>query len=111
MDSVDRDIVLALLTREQTIHELSKVMLKTSDQHALRAYNSFLRYRLSRLAEDGIVRRRQAVRGVYYVPVEDMILGRATLTVQRKKERLVVEIGDVLVTQRDGLHQIVVLKS
>jgi len=103
MDSVDRDLVLALLAKEQTIHQLSKRLGKR---------DSFLRYRLGRLAEDGLVRKRNhGEKGTYFVPLDSITYGKARLvvTVSEKGAPIAVELGPVLVTDHDGTRQVIVL--
>lgn len=102
MDETDRDIVEALLTREQTAHELSKTLFKTEDQSELRKHYSFLRYRLGRLAEDGLVRRRDARKALYYVPLEDLTYGKARIVIDNGRQSIEFDIGKVIVTEKDG---------
>ena len=109
MDESDRDIIDALLTREQTVHELSKTLFKTDDAWELRKHYSFLRYRLGRLAEDGLVRRRGGRKAVYYVPLEDLMYGKARLLVDNGSNVIELELGKVLVTEKDGEIQTVLL--
>ena len=110
MDPLDRVIIEALLDRDQTVHELSKTIYKTSDQTALRGHNSTLRYRLRSLAEDGLVRKREGRHGRYFVPLDDIVYGHAKVVVQRGRESLEIDLGKVLVTQRDGVNQVLTLK-
>jgi len=112
MDRTDVDILVALLDHESTVHELSKALYKTTDQHALRKHNSFLRYRLGQLATEGLVLRyeRPGGKSVYRVPVEEMALGKARLVIQNGAGEVSLNVGKVLVTQKDGNRQILVLK-
>jgi len=112
MDRTDIDIIVALLDHDSTVHELSKTLYKTTDQHALGKHNSFLRYRLGQLASEGLVRRYDdgSGRSIYRVPVEDMILGRARLVIDSGKGQTSLNLGQVLVTEKDGNRQILVLK-
>lgn len=110
MDDLDRRIIEALLERERTIHQLSKLLYKTEDQYALRGHNSTLRYRLGRLAEDGLVRKRDGRHGAYHVPLDKITYGKAKLTVRGRGGSLEVELGDVLYTEANGRRQIVFLQ-
>jgi len=110
MDDMDRRIIEALLDRERTIHQLSKLLYKTEDQYALRGHNSTLRYRLGRLAEDGLVRKREGRHGPYYVPLDAITNGDAHLTVTGKGGTLEVELGQVLYTEVNGRRNLVFLE-
>lgn len=102
MDLLDRQIVLALLDREQSIHQLSKTLYKTTDQWALRRYNSTLRYRLEALSEEGVVRKRDGWHGPYYVPLGDLGVGEGTLRiVDRGGTETVAPMGRVLVSYKE----------
>jgi predicted transcriptional regulator len=101
MDALDSRIIQALLTREATIHELSKVLSKR---------DSALRYRIGQLATEGLVRRKgDGKRSVYFVPLDSITYGKAKLVVATKGGTITLDLGPVLVTERDGLRQIVVL--
>jgi hypothetical protein len=112
MDRADIDIIIALLDRESTIHELAKTMYKTTDQYVLKKHSTFLRYRLGQLATQGLVRRTDRGDGValFRVPIEDMALGKARLVIQNGTGQITLDVGKVLVTQKDGDRQILVLK-
>lgn len=120
MDETDRDIILALLDREQTAHQLAKTLYKTTDVWELRRHYSFLRYRLGRLAEDGLVRKRVRKRrapvvgerqgSTYYVPLEDMASGKAKLVIENGTGTTTLDVGQVLVTEtKDGDRRILIL--
>jgi DNA-binding transcriptional ArsR family regulator len=102
MDALDSRIIQALLTREATIHDLSKVLSKR---------DSALRYRIGQLAAEGLVRKRgDGKRSVYFVPLKSITYGKAKLIVTTKGGGTVtLDLGSVFVTERDGLHQVVVL--
>lgn len=110
MDAVDRDIILSLLEAEKSVHQLSKAIFKTEDQHELRKHNSFMRYRLGRLAQDGLVRRRDGRHAVYYVPREDMLYGTARLMIDNGESSIELKMGKVLVTEKDGDKRILLLE-
>ena len=78
MDPLDRDILLALLTREQTVHQLSKTLYRTTDQTALRGHNSTLTYRLGKLAQEGLVRKKEGRPGPTSCPSVRSPTGRPT---------------------------------
>jgi DNA-binding transcriptional ArsR family regulator len=104
MDRKDTEIIDALLTREGTVHEVSKAVYKTRDQNALRRHNSFVRYRLRKLVEDGLVRRRPRKDGksVYFVPLGDITYGEATVVVRQNGASLAVDLGRALITDKKG---------
>ena len=107
MDTVDVKIVTALLDKERSPHELAKVLYPGSDDWELRKKASFLRYRLGRLAKDGLVRQTGRA---YRVPLEEMIMGSAKLLVKNGSESFSLDFGKVLVTQdKTGDRQILVL--
>lgn len=122
MDETDRDIIESLLDREQSIHELAKTLFKTTDRQVLRKRYTFLRYRIGRLAEDGLIRKRKDTgrttrrgesvgRAVYYVPLEDMIYGKARLLVDNGTANIIeLELGKVLVTEKDGEQRVLLLQ-
>lgn len=108
MDEKDRDIILSLLDGDKTIHQLSRTLFKTEDQWELRKHNSFLRYRLGRLEQDGLVRRQGKS---FHVPREDMTIGKARLIIDNGRERIELEMGKILVTEKkDGDRQILLLE-
>lgn len=101
MDQFDSRIIQALLTRPATIHELSKVLSKR---------DSAIRYRLGRLAEEGLVRKRSnGEKGIYYVPLDEITYGKARIVVATRGGPVTADLGPVLVTDRDGLRQVIVL--
>ena len=102
MDETDRDIIEALLDREQSAHELAKAMFKTTDRHELRKRYTFLKYRLGRLAEDGLVRRRDYKPAKYYVPLEDLTYGKAKIVVNNGSQVIELQLGKVLVVEKEG---------
>lgn len=110
MDPLDKTIIESLLEKERTIHQLSKLLYKTTDQYALRGHNSTLRYRLGRLAEDGLVRKRAGRHGTYYVPLDTITYGKAKLTIRGRGGSLDVEMGNVLYTETNGNRQVVFLQ-
>jgi hypothetical protein len=110
MEPVDREILLALLDREQTVHQLSKTIYKTADQYALRGHNSTLTYRLGKLAQEGLVRKREGRSGPYYVPLDNITYGRATVVVKGKGGTLNVEMGRVLYTDSNGHRNLIFLE-
>jgi hypothetical protein len=110
MDPFDAKIIGALLAAEQTVHQLSKRLYRTEDQRALRGHNSTLRYRLGRLAEDGLVRRRPGRHGTYYVPLGDLIYGTARVVVRSNGSEMSLDLGRVLVTETSGKRQLIVLE-
>lgn len=110
MDPMDVRLIEALLDRDRTIHQLSKFLYKTEDQYELRGHNSTLRYRLGRLAEDGLVQRHAGRHGTYYVPLDRITRGKAKLTVRGRGGSLEVELGDVLYTEVDGRRNLVFLE-
>lgn len=102
MDETDRDIIEALLEKEHTAHELAKILFKTEDQRELRKHYTFLKYRLGRLAEDGLVRRRNYKPASYFVPLEDLLIGRARIVVDNGSETIELQIGKVIVVEHEG---------
>jgi len=110
MDALDRQILLALLERERTVHDLSKTIYRTSDQRALRGHNSTLTYRLGRLAQEGLVRKREGRHGQYFVPLAEITRGRATLVVNGRGGNLKLDMGDVLYTAVNGHRNLVFLE-
>jgi len=110
MDRKDAEIIDALLNRESTVHELSKALFKTRDQHALRRHNSFLRYRLGKLVDDGLVRcRRQPDgRSTFSVPLEHIAYGPATVVVHHNGSPMAFDLGRALVTDTNGKRRVLI---
>ena len=110
MDPLDLRIVEALLDRERTIHQLSKEFYQTNDQHDLRGHNSTLRYHVRKLAEDGLVRKREGRHGPYYVPLDELTHGHAVLVVRGGGGRVELDMGKVLYVERNGQRRLVFLE-
>ncbi len=55
MDDVDREIIRQLIEGPLTTTELAKKMFDLKDVHDLRKETSFLRYRLGKLVDEGIL--------------------------------------------------------
>jgi len=62
------------------------------------------------LAEEGLVRKRSnGEKGVYYVPLDEITYGKARIVVATKGGPITHDLGPVLVTDHDGLRQVIVL--
>jgi len=55
LDEVDREIIKQLIEGPLTTTELAKRMFDLKDVHDLRKETSFLRYRLGKLVDEGII--------------------------------------------------------